>query len=44
MIKNSWMNRVGKGGSVRSHRHEGSVVSGAFYPIADEGSCPLIFK
>lgn len=44
IIKNSWMNRVGKGGSVRAHRHEGSVVSGAFYPIADEGSCPLIFK
>ena len=44
IIKNSWMNRVGKGGSVRLHRHEGSVISGAFYPIADEGSCPLIFK
>ena len=43
-IKNSWMNRVGKGGSVRAHRHEGSVISGAFYPVADEGSCPLVFK
>tara|TARA_B100000925_G_C21979040_1_gene461427 strand:+ start:1046 stop:1636 length:591 start_codon:yes stop_codon:yes gene_type:complete len=43
-IGNSWMNRVGKGGAVKSHRHEVSVLSGAFYPIADEGSTPLIFK
>ena len=43
-ITNSWMNRVGVGGAVRPHRHELSVVSAAFYPIADKGSCPLIFK
>lgn len=43
-IGNSWMNRVGKGGAVKSHRHEVSVLSGAFYPIADKGSTPLVFK
>ena len=43
-ITNSWMNRVGIGGAVKQHRHEMSAISGAFYPIADEGSCGLIFK
>ena len=43
-ITNSWMNRVGKGGAVKAHRHEVSVLSGAFYPIADKGSAPLTFK
>ena len=43
-IGNSWMNRVGKGGAVKPHRHEVSVLSGAFYPIADKGSTPLVFK
>jgi|TARA_B100001094_G_scaffold178299_1_gene172314 uncharacterized protein (TIGR02466 family) len=43
-IGNSWMNRVGKGGAVKAHRHEVSVLSGAFYPIADKGSTPLVFK
>ena len=43
-ITNSWMNRVGKGGAVKPHRHEVSVLSGAFYPIADDGSTPLVFK
>jgi len=43
-IKNSWMNRVFKGGRVKLHQHPGSIISGAFYPIADEGSTPLVFK
>ena len=43
-IKNSWMNRVFKGGRVKLHQHPGSVISGAFYPIADENSCPLILR
>jgi uncharacterized protein (TIGR02466 family) len=43
-IKNSWMNRVFKSGRVKLHQHPGSVISGAFYPIADEGSCPLILR
>jgi uncharacterized protein (TIGR02466 family) len=43
-IKNSWMNRVFKGGRVKMHLHQCSVISGAFYPIADEGSCPLILR
>ena len=44
LISNSWMNRVGVGGAVKTHRHELSVVSGAFYPIADKDSTPLKFK
>jgi uncharacterized protein (TIGR02466 family) len=44
VITNSWMNRVGINGAVRPHRHEVSVLSGAFYPIADPGSAPLVFK
>lgn len=43
-ITNSWMNRVGVGGAVKPHRHEMSAISGAFYPVADEGSTGLIFK
>ena len=43
-MTNSWMNRVGKGGAVKPHRHEMSVVSGAYYPTADEGSCGLVLK
>ena len=43
-IKNSWMNRVFKGGRVKLHQHPGSVISGAFYPIADKNSCPLILR
>lgn len=42
-IVNSWMNHMGKGGNVKQHRHEGSVVSGAFYPKLDEGSVGLTF-
>lgn len=43
-ITNSWMNRVGVGGAVKPHRHEMSVVSAAFYPVADEGSVGLTLK
>ena len=32
-ITNSWMNRVGKGGAVKAHRHEVSVLSGVLYPL-----------
>ena len=44
ILGTSWFNIMGKGGHVDKHRHEGSVVSGAFYPYVDEDSCPLIFE
>jgi len=40
-ITNSWFNKMGKGARVERHRHECSVVSGALYVHADEGSVPL---
>lgn len=43
IIVNSWMNHIGQNGSVRQHRHEGSVISGALYPKLDEGSVGLTF-
>ena len=44
ILGTSWFNIMGKGGQVDKHRHEGSVISGAFYPYVDEDSCPLIFE
>lgn len=43
-IVNSWMNHMGPGGKVQHHIHEGSVVSGAFYPKLAEGSVALRFN
>ena len=40
----SWFNVLTKGHRVRPHRHEVSVVSGAFYVEADEGSIGLTFN
>ena len=42
-ICESWFNVTLPGGKLDLHRHEGSVVSGAFYPMEDEVS-PLLFK
>ena len=33
-----------EGANVEKHRHEGSVVSGAYYPYVEDDSCPLIFE
>lgn len=43
-ISNSWANMLGNGASVGIHRHELSVVSGAYYPLAQQGSTPLILR
>lgn len=43
-IANSWFNVMNVGGIVKPHRHEGSVVSGAFYIKADENSSNLVFN
>ena len=33
-----------KNGSVNAHRHERSVISGAYYPKCEDESAPLIFE
>tara|TARA_B100001939_G_scaffold261078_1_gene228138 strand:- start:1157 stop:1741 length:585 start_codon:yes stop_codon:yes gene_type:complete len=43
LITGSWYNEMTKGTKVTLHRHEGSVVSGAFYIHLDEDSVPLRF-
>ena len=43
-IVNSWFNNMTTGKSIKIHRHEGSVISGAFYIKVDDKSVPLRFK
>jgi hypothetical protein len=43
-IEHSWFNVLSEGHEVKAHRHEGSVVSGAFYPFVDDGSVALNFE
>jgi uncharacterized protein (TIGR02466 family) len=43
-IANSWFNNMATGTSTQLHRHEGSVISGAFYLKIDDKSVPLRFK
>lgn len=42
-ILNFWMNSMSHGGRTILHRHEGSVLSAAFYPKVAEGSARLKF-
>ena len=42
-IGKSWINHQVQEGYVASHRHELSIVSGAYYPIVEEGSAPIVF-
>ena len=42
-ITNNWFNIMHQDSRVVRHRHEGSVVSGAYYPRAPEGSTKLHF-
>jgi len=42
-ISNSWMNKMEPGGKIKPHRHEGSVVSGAYYPKTSPNSASLVF-
>tara|TARA_B100000586_G_scaffold261938_1_gene229667 strand:- start:192 stop:842 length:651 start_codon:yes stop_codon:yes gene_type:complete len=44
LISTSWFNTLGQGGTVEAHRHERSVISGAYYPYAEEGSNPLMLE
>ena len=43
-IIRSWLNNMTTGKSIKLHRHEGSVISGAFYLKVDDNSVPLKFK
>lgn len=43
-IVNSWFNTMPQGGSVTKHRHEASILSGAYYPKAEKGSVGLQFE
>ena len=44
LISTSWFNTLGQSGTVKAHRHERSVISGAYYPYAEEGSSPLMLE
>ena len=44
IIVNSWCNVLKEGGSVKRHRHEKSVLSGAYYPASDPDDCPLLIE
>ena len=43
-ITGAWYNQMRKGDKVTLHRHEGSVLSGAFYVRTDENTVPLRFQ
>jgi len=44
LISTSWFNSLYQNGQVDAHRHERSIVSGAYYPYVDGGSAPLVFE
>jgi uncharacterized protein (TIGR02466 family) len=43
-LTKSWFNIQEADGHVNEHRHDLSIVSGAYYPYVDEGSAPIVFK
>jgi uncharacterized protein (TIGR02466 family) len=43
-LTNNWFNIMEPDGTVNPHRHEGSVISGAYYIRAPEGSSSLHFS
>lgn len=43
-ISNSWVNIMEKGGKVKMHHHNSSIVSAAYYPFLKSNSCDLYFK
>jgi uncharacterized protein (TIGR02466 family) len=42
-IKHSWCNKYSREGVIKPHRHELSVVSGAFYPFATGYAGQIVF-
>jgi|SRR6056300_286634 uncharacterized protein (TIGR02466 family) len=43
VVQNNWFNIMDEGSKVKRHNHEASVISGAYYPRAPEGSSKLHF-
>ena len=43
-IINSWFNTMNVGDELKIHKHEESIVSGAFYINVGDNSVPLIFS
>ena len=43
IIAKSWFNIQEEEGHVNEHRHELSIVSGAYYPYCEEDSAPIVF-
>ena len=43
VIAKSWFNIQEEDGHVNEHRHELSIVSGAYYPYCDKDSAPTVF-
>ena len=44
LLSTSWFNSLFNGGAVDAHRHERSIISGAYYPYVDKGSSPIVFR
>jgi uncharacterized protein (TIGR02466 family) len=44
LISTSWFNKMSEGATVGAHRHERSVISGAYYPYIADGSNPLVLE
>lgn len=44
VVVNSWCNILKEGGSVKRHRHEKSILSGAYYPASSGDDCPLYIE
>jgi len=43
-LTKSWFNIQEDEGHVTEHRHDLSIVSGAYYPYVEEGSAPIVFR
>jgi len=43
LLSNSWLSTMDQGTALLPHRHEASVLSGAYYPNVPEGSVGLTF-
>ena len=42
-ISNSWFNIMNQGNKTIRHHHYGGSISGAYYPLLEEGTCNLKF-
>jgi uncharacterized protein (TIGR02466 family) len=43
-VINSWCNELHEGGNVKRHKHDKSILSGAYYPVSDADDCSLIIE